>query len=248
MIDKTDERQDEYAKIESIILKDTKDIVCGDNTCKVYYYHVKINNVKQKAILMRDQFIDESWLSKIGDEGDIESFKVRSESTINMLIRILNNVNSEIGKEFGEYLISSTALTTLQKEQEHEPLPLAEIWKEQESQNPGFDFHTISNENILLYGEAKYRADKNAYGVAINSIRDFIKKKKDTAELVDLKRLNSRITNEHINISKKGFIASFSIHNNFDNIFKKIIENKHINEHKLFKYPEWHFIGVEICH
>lgn len=244
---KTD-NQESKLDIESVILKNVQEVVCGDNVCKVYYYHVKINDLHKKSEMMMEQFLDESWLLKIDDEGDREGFKIRSELTIKMLIRILNNVNSEIGKEFGEYLVSSTSLTTLQTEQGHELLPLAEIWKEQESKNPGFDFHTISRENILFYGEAKYRTKTNAYGEAIKSIKDFIKKKKDTAELPDLKLLNSRITNNHLEISKKGFIASFSIHGNFDNIFKNIIENKHIAENKLFKYPEWYFIGVEICH
>ena len=234
--------------IESVVLNDVVEIDCNNNICKVYYYHVKINDLYKKSQLMMEQFLDESWLLKIDDEVNRESFKVRSEATIKMLIRILNNVNSKIGKEFGEYLISSTSLTTLINEQGHESLPLAEIWKEQESQNPGFDFHTISEDNILLYGEAKYRKDSNAYGVAIKSIKDFVKKKKDIAELADLKILNKRITNEHINISRKGFIAAFSIHNNFDNIFENILKNKHIAENKLFKYPEWYFIGVEICH
>lgn len=240
--------QDTNIEIETIILKEIKEVVCDNNICKVYYYHVKINNVKQKAIAMRNQFIDESWLSKIIDEGDIESFKVCSEKTIKMLIKILNSVDSQIGKEFGEYIISSTALTTLQNEQEHEPLPLAEIWKEQESKNPGFDFHTISKDEILLYGEAKYRSKSNAYGESIKSIKDFIKNKKDKAELHQLKLLNSRITNNHYNIDKKGFIAAFSIRNNFNDIFKTILNNKHIHDNKLFKYPEWYFIGVEICH
>lgn len=235
-------------KVESVILKETKEIICDNNTCKVYYYQVKIHNVKQKAIAMREQFINETWLSKIVDKGDIESFKVCSESTITMLLRILNHIDNPIGQEFGEYIISSTALTTLENEQNHEALPLAEIWKEQESKNPGFDFHTISPDEILLYGEAKYRSRANAYGDAIKSIKNFIKNKKDKAELHQLKLLNPRITNEHINIDKKGFIAAFSIHNNFDNIFKTIIKNKYIIDNKLFKYPEWHFIGVEVCH
>lgn len=242
------ENQKADLAIESVVLKDVKDVVCGNNTCKVYYYHVKINNLHKKSELMVEQFLDESWLLKIDDEGDKEGFKIRSELTIKMLKRILNNVNSEIGKEFGEYLVSSTSLTTLQNEQGHEPLPLAEIWKEQESKNPGFDFHTISKDNILFYGEAKYRAKVNAYGNAIESIKDFVKKKKDIAELPDLKLLNNKITNEHMKVSKKGFVASFSIHGNFDNIFNTIIKNRHIAENKLFKYPEWHFIGVEICH
>lgn len=240
----------EEFETEEVVLKKTQQISNGngDNVCHLYYYHVQVKNIKQKASEMMIRFLDESWLSKIDDEGDRESFKVRAEPTIKALIKILKKVGSKIGGDFGEYLVSTSALTTLENECGHEALQLAEIWKEQESKNPGFDFHTLSSENILLFGEAKYRANKNAYGSAIKGICKFIKKKKDIAELVDLKRLHSnRINNEHLNENKKGFIASFSIHNNFENIFKTIIDNKDINENKLFKYAELYFIGIELC-
>jgi len=233
--------------VESVKLIKSLEYKSNENICKIHYVHVKVNNLKQKSEAMLEQFCNETWLFKLEDEGDYSSFKVSSESTLRMLKKILDITDNKIGKEFGEYLISSTALATLEKELNHETLPLAEIWRDQESKNPGFDFHSLSPNQILLFGEAKYRAKTNAYGPAINSICDFILRKKDIAELVYLKRINKRINNEHLDISKKGFIAAFSIYNNFENIFTTIMENKLIKELDLFKYPEWYFIGVEIC-
>ena len=49
----------------------------------------------------------------------------------------------EIGAEFGEFLVSSVAQSTLEENYQHTKFPLAEIWKEKAKGNPGFDFHTI---------------------------------------------------------------------------------------------------------
>jgi len=227
----------------SVEILDNSDIIC--NSCKLYYIRVKINNIKQKAQEIMVDILDNSWLKKFDDEINYNSFLARSEETIRILTEILKEVGNDIGAEFGEFLVSSVAQSTLEWSYQHTKFPLAEIWKEKAKGNPGFDFHTISNEDILFYGEAKFNAKDNAYPTAISQICKFISKKKDIMELTDLKKLNSRIQEKHLSQNAKGYVAAFSIHNNFENIFYTIQNNKKVKQH-LQKYPELFFIGIEV--
>lgn len=227
----------------SVEILDNSNAVC--NGCKLYYIHVKVNNIKQKAQEVMVNILDKSWLKELDNEIDYNSFLVRSEETINILTEILKEIGNEIGAEFGEFLVSSVAQSTLEETSQHTKFPLAEIWKEKVKGNPGFDFHTISNEDILFYGEAKFNMEDNAYPKAISQICKFINKKKDIMELTDLKKLNSRINEKHLSKNARGYVAAFSIHNNFKNIFQTIQNNKNVKQY-LQKYPELFFIGIEV--
>lgn len=141
--------------------------------------------------------------------------------------------------------MSSVAQSTLEENYQHTKFPLAEIWKEKAKGNPGFDFHTISSNDILFYGEAKFSMEDNAYSKAISQICQFINKKKDIMELTDLCKLNPRINEKHLSKDFKGYVAAFSVHNNFGNIFQTIQNNKNMKQY-LQKYPELYFIGIEV--
>ena len=234
--------EDMSAMTPSTEIKDINEIIIGE--CKLHYIQVKVTDPKQKAQEIMVNIIDNSWLKNLDNKIDYASFLARSEETIKILTEILNDVGNDIGIEFGEFLISSTAQTTLEKQFVHEKFPLAELWKEKAKGKPGFDFHTISVENILFYGEAKYNSEQNAYPKAISQICKFINKKKDIMELTDLQKLNSKIGTQHLSKNSKGYIAAFSIHNNFENIFKTIQNNKKVKQY-LKQYPELFFIGIE---
>ena len=230
-------------KQPSVEILDTNEIICND--CKLRYVRVKINNITQKAKEMMINILDKSWLKELDNEIDYNSFLARSEETINILTKILKEVGNEIGAEFGEFLVSSVAQSTLEETYQHAKFPLAEIWKEKAKGNPGFDFHTISGEDILFYGEAKFNSEQNAYTKAISQICKFIDKKKDIMELTDLKKFNSRVNAKHLSNDSKGYVAAFSVHNNFENIFQTIQNNKNVRQY-LQKYPELFFIGIQV--
>ncbi len=230
-------------KTPSVEILDLSSTVC--NGCKLYYIRVKVNNIKQKAQDIMVTILDKSWLKGLDNAIDYRSFLARSEETIIILTEILKEVGNEIGAEFGEYLVSSVAQSTLEDIYQHTKFPLAEIWKEKAKGNPGFDFHTISEKDILFYGEAKFNSTQNAYSRAINQTCKFINQKKDEMELTDLQKLNSRINEKHLSKDAKGYIAAFSIHNNFENIFQTIQNNENVKKY-LLKYPELFFIGIEV--
>lgn len=120
------------------------------------------------------------------------------------------------------------------------------MWKEQTTGNPGFDFHSFSPNDLLVYGEAKYNATNNPYTVAINQINHFIDIEKDIQEYTDLKRIFSKVRSRHKNNNHKAFVAAFSLNaKDNDEILAKAI--KHNELCKLMNYPELYIIGVEIC-
>lgn len=102
-----------------------------------------------------------------------------------------------------------------------------------------------SSDDNSYYGEAKFNMEDNAYPKAISQICKFINKKKDIMELTDLKKLNSRINEKHLSKNARGYVAAFSVHNNFKNIFRTIQNNKNVKQY-LQKYPELFFIGIEV--
>lgn len=214
--------------------------------CKLNYIHVKVTDIKNKAEEIMSLILDDSWLTKLDDAIDKVSFISRSKPTIELLETLLKEVGSEIGAEFGEILVSCSAQSVMEDNHAHEKFPLAELWKEKAKVNPGFDFHTISPSELLFFGEAKFNSNVNSYSTAISQICSFISKGKDLMELTDLRKLNVKITDDHLTPNKKGYIAAFSVHNNFDEIFNVIKSSKKLRQH-LSKYPELYFIGIEVC-
>lgn len=67
----------------SVEILDNSNAVC--NGCKLYYIHVKVNNIKQKAQEVMVNILDKSWLKELDNEIDYNSFLARSEETINIL-------------------------------------------------------------------------------------------------------------------------------------------------------------------
>lgn len=207
--------------------------------------HVKIKNIKSRANDMIVNISDTSWINNLGVIEKI-SYQARSEKTINKLVNnIFNKVDNIITAEFGEYLVSISAHDALIEFNNHVDVPLSELWKEKISGNPGFDFHTESENSFIVFGEAKYSSRGNPHMAAITQILKFIDEKKDLMELVDLKNFVSRIALENAEKNKRSYAAAFSINGE---CYKRIFDEPLIFEkiEKLLSFPELYIIGVEI--
>lgn len=144
-------------EVPSIIVIKKDCSTMNNNECKLNYIHIKVTDIKGRAEEMMTVILNDSWLSRL-DKIDKESFIARSQPTIELLLKLLQKVGDEIGADFGEFVISSSAQTVMEDEYTHEKMPLAELWKEKAKGNPGFDFHTISPQELLFFGEAKYNS------------------------------------------------------------------------------------------
>ena len=134
---------------------------------KIYSLAICISNVEERVTEMYNTVTDTSWLKPL-DIIDELTYSSRSQPTIDKVVNeILNNVQSELSEEFGEYMVSDTALSALKEYLRHLRLPLAELIKEKISGNPGFDFHSEATEAVITFGEAKYSGVSNAHGRAL---------------------------------------------------------------------------------
>ena len=189
-----------------------------------------------KAVI--DEINDDSWIAKL-DIVDRTSYEARAVRTVEKIMRECTKYNSSTKETkydysvVGEYIISREGRDTLVSEFQHAHVPLAELWKEQLSGNPGFDYHSESISNRIIFGEAKYNSNSNPYNDAISQVEGFIQDQKDKMELTDLKNF---VTDQAVNNfleHKKGFAVSFSIKAEDPS---KIVENAIYSELLLMYY------------
>ena len=208
----------------------------------VWALHVQINHADfpQEARRIVDILSDNCWLSKL-DEIDQAAYSERMQDTLDNIVADIENgsragASKAMVKVFMEYLISVNAQRAL-IEKEHGEIPLAELWKEKASGNPGFDFHTISPHQMLVFGEAKYTKNGSPYSNAISQVVKFIKRKKHTKELSDLRRFALKPVKKVLK-GQFGVAAAFSVKAGKaahrieqtirHNAFKELLANKEV--------------------
>ncbi|GAT63536.1 hypothetical protein [Paludibacter jiangxiensis] len=211
----------------------------------VYKIHVKITDVESRAKEIIQSISNKSWINNLGVVEQM-SYAARAEKTIVKLVtQIFEKVDDTVTEEFGEYLVSESARDSLINHMDHKFIPLAEIWKEKITGNPGFDFHTESSANLITFGEAKYSSNSNPHTIAINQIVGFIDDKKDIMDFVHLKNFASDEAMQKAINGEKAYVAAFSINGQqYERIFRTAIESDCFE--KLLEYPELYLIGVEI--
>ena len=194
---------------------------------------------------------DTSWLATL-DDIDKANYIACAEPTIRDLCNMITNeylsasyTPGNLKDDLGEYLVSMNAQEALVYGCAHTKIPIAELWKEQVKGNPGFDFHTLSTSDIIIYGEAKYKSTQNGYYDAFNQIDKFIHDNKMSRELRHLRVLATENAACNVLTDKLGFAAAFSV--NTRNL-PHIIENaiKYPTFSALLNYPEVYLITVEI--
>lgn len=150
------------------------------------------------------------WISQMSDVLK-QSYQVRAQGTIDRLRNdFTNGTDSEIISNTGEYIVSELTRSSIVNGLNYMDIPLGELFKQKASGNPGFDIFTVNTNEQILFGEAKYVANSNAYNNAIKQINRFIEEKRDLTDLPDLAQFD--IVNAISNASKgnRGFIAGFS--------------------------------------
>lgn len=214
-------------------------------TGKIFSIVIDITDLELRIKQMLAVALDTSWLLPL-DIIDRMGYEARSKKTIYKITNeILNNIETEISEDFGEYMVSDVAQTALKEHLSHIRLPLAEFIKEKISGNPGFDFHTESPEALVAFGEAKYSGVKNAHGRALKQINEFIQYEKDIQELPDIRRFVTEAAIKNAAAGRKAYSAAFSIVTNDVNaIMDNAVNSTHMNT--LLAYEAVYLIGVKV--
>ena len=215
------------------------------STAKTFSFCIKIDDVKENATTLIDAVTDTSWIKELDPVGKV-ALQHTAQRTIDRLVKIFQSSENPISKEFGEFMISLNSGFCLRSQNNHEILPLSEIWKTKVLGNGGFDLHTVSPENNFNFGEAKYRSSGNAYGEAADQVIAFIHDKKDAEDLIYLEKFNKPSAVSNLLDKKRGFILAFSINSeDHQEILDNALQNDGI-KNLAMSCEELYIIGVKI--
>lgn len=207
-------------------------------------------NPDDLKITLREVFeslCDLCWLNSFDQEYITQSFRVRAEGTVEHIVEniLAGDDSDSVTSDSGEYIISELSRKAIINELKYSDIPLGEFIKEQKSGNPGFDFYSENTNKILLFGEAKYLADRNAYGTAFKQIVRFIEEERDIADLVDLRDFCCEDALNNVTTNSKGFVAAFSSKEiSTEKLITNIKNNKEFLE--LQKFQEVICVAVNI--
>lgn len=231
-----------------VLVKNTQDYIDTANypNCDINCIHIKITDLAHTVGEMSSEIADTSWISNLS-EFDQMIYNATAKRTISKIIDdILAQVASGLNTDIGEYLVSYSAQNALVSHYTHTKIPLAELFKEKISGNPGFDFHTISTKKFIIFGEAKFSMKGTPRDIALSQIKEFIALKKDHAELGALNPFIEDDIRTNILSGMKGYAAAFSFNaQNIDTILQNALQDEAIAE--IARHNELFIIAVEVC-
>lgn len=191
----------------------------------VRFIRVQPNDLKITLGYILTTITSKCWISQIVDPFK-QSFEVRAQSTIEKLKDdFTNGTDSEIIINTGEYIVSELTRSSIVNELHYMDIPIGELFKEKAKGNPGFDIFTVNLNEQILFGEAKYITNANAYNSAIKQVNRFITERRDLADLPDLDKFNISNAIKKASIGDRGFIVGFSSTPISDVTLEKNIKN-----------------------
>lgn len=191
-------------------------------------------------------FSDMSWISKFDEEYVKKSFSKRAEASAQYLAdKMKKGVEDGVTKDTGEYVVSELARQALVNELKYLDIPLAELFKEQISGNPGFDFYSANLEQIIIFGEAKYNSRQNAYGKGMEQVNRFIVEEQDISDLNDIDKFFEDSSLSKAASGEKAYAVAFAAKaTKSEDIVKGIVSNKYYSN--LATYKEVIYLAVNV--
>lgn len=163
-------------------LEDIQNINNGDDRIRIA--RVRIKCLREVIGFIVRTLMDTSWITKL-QKFRKKGLEAAARPTIDYIEKICKRMLEipqedtnilNIKREFGEYAVSLSALNALEELYNHKALPLCELIKEKKSNNHGFDYITLDENQYFVFGEAKYRAKGNGDKDALIQVVDFITK------------------------------------------------------------------------
>ncbi|MCG9650846.1 hypothetical protein L1D24_20110 [Vibrio brasiliensis] len=189
-----------------------KELSSSEDIGKVHVCMVNISDLKKIATELVTRIQDTSWITNL-DEGAKRTYNKTAAQTAAALVKIFNATldTNQIGKEFGEIMVSIGSAQALKEIFDHHILPIAELWKPQVKQNEGFDFHTVCTSKYINFGEAKFSSKKSPHGNAIDQAKGFIEDEKHFRDRPHLREFVSKEALDNLDGDSYGVVASFSV-------------------------------------
>lgn len=170
------------------------------------------------SVTLREIFeslMDLSWLEQFKGRPHYGSFLARVSPTLERVERDFQNGSiTAVDKDAGEKVVSELARQSVVYHLGYFDIPLSELFKEQKGQNPGFDFLSMNKNQMLLFGEAKYRSAEPACQSSFDQIKSFVDDKKDYKDILNFVFFIPDNVNPLPYIKfengEKGYMAAFS--------------------------------------
>lgn len=217
-----------------------------DNCQRIRFLRVEIKDLNKTILQIIETLNDMSWINKFDEKYKKESFLSRAVPTAEKLsLQLKNNIDDEITKETGEYVVSEISRQSIVNEFNYLSIPLAELLGRKVTGNPGFDFFTVNDNSTIIFGEAKYLSSQNAYGKGFSQVAKFIDIKKDISDLKLIEDFCSIESLNKVTSGGKGFAIGFSAkQDSTDSLLKNIKANQDFL--KILKYEEILIVAVNI--
>ena len=199
-----------------------------DKHNRAYFLRVQPDDLKDTLSQIFYVLSNLSWISNFDEDYIRESFQERAKATLaDIYAKITTSSTDEVSSDAGEYVVSELAREAIVDKLGYLDIPLAELYNKKKSGNPGFDFHSQSLDEVIIFGEAKYLDDRNAYGSGLKQVVRFISDKKDIKDLADLRDFCSQNALSSVSKGMKGFAVAFSAKSTpSDTLVSNIIKNK----------------------
>ncbi len=213
--------------------------------CNICLLQIHVKDTEAKISQIFEEISNTSWVNNLQQLSSRISFQTAATESIQYLKnKILSGDTSKVTEDSGEFLISVSASIALRDEYEHEVAPISELWKEKKAGNHGYDFHSRSVDNILVFGEAKYCSSGNSHGKAFDQLCDFLDGEKDKKDLHFLEQFFGPFPIERFQAGFKSFAAAFSINSDdHDSIMNNACDSE--KNTKLLEFSELYLIGVK---
>lgn len=220
--------------------------ICEDKHNRAFFLRLDPGDINDTLKSIFLTLADLSWINKFDEEYIQTSFRKRAEITLkDIKNKIETSKDDEVSSDAAEYVVSELAREALITELNYLNIPLAELYKQKKSGNPGFDFHSQSLDEVVIFGESKYLYDRNAYGSGLKQVVRFIDEQKDITDLADLRDFCSSNALSKVLKGKKGFAIAFSAkETETTTLISNIIANKHFK--LLLPYDEIIIVAVNI--
>lgn len=181
----------------------------------ITFVRIKATDIKLTLRHVFDSISNIAWISSFDQQYIRDSYNQRASDTISYIAsKIIREDDDSITSDSGECVVSELARKTVVEQMRYLDIPLGELIKYKKYGNHGFDFFTVNNEKIILFGEAKYLSAQTAYGNAFKQIVRFENiEKKDVKDIVEIDRFCCEVSKSNHANGRKGFMAAFSSKN-----------------------------------
>lgn len=182
-----------------------------NNHNRVTFIRVEPIDLQETLMDIICKLSDLSWISRFDEEYIREGFRARALPTISDITKKLTASSSDkVSSDAGEYVVSELSRAAIVNQLKYLCVPLAELYSKQVSGNPGFDFHTQNDCETLIFGEAKYLSNQNAYSTGLRQVVQFIEEEKDVKDILDLRDFFNQAVLTKVTQGTKGFAIGFS--------------------------------------